>query len=151
MVKRKKSKAKPRRVVVEDLAVTDADGSVSYPHEGEFVTFRGGGQTVGDYLNGLELTMVQLDKVKAEDSGEDLTAQELATTRRATQLFEGSIDRMAESIVEWDWTDNNDQPYANPPTADVLKKLSFDELNWLGAGGRKKEAPLASESPSTSP
>lgn len=150
-----KSKPKPqkvpaRRVPADGMTVTVDD--VEYrPHAGEWVEFRGTAQSVGDYLNGLELTMLQLDAVKPEDASEDLTDQEIAKTRRATDLFRASLDRVVASVVNHSLTDNDGVLYPSPLTVEAVMSMSFDEINWLGSGGRKKQDPLADESPSTKP
>ena len=151
MPKKPPARKIPARKVLADELVITVDGVDYHPHEGEYVIFRGTAQTVGEYLDGLELQTIGLQGAKAEDGGDNLSDSELEVTRRASELFARTVEGIAARVVEWDWTDNDDNPYPSPPTAEVIKSLTFEELNWLGRGGRKTESPLAVESPSTAP
>ena len=41
------------------------------------------------------------------------------------------MGKLASGIAGWDFTDDNGQPYENPPTAETLKLLPNAEVGWL--------------------
>jgi hypothetical protein len=63
------------------------------------------------------------------------------------------LARSEEALESWTWTDNNGKDYP-PPTVDVLRRLSPDEIAYINekviSGGEKKDAAKNGSSPSTS-
>lgn len=118
----------PPRVVPSDDLVVLYDGQEIRPHEGETVTFRGRA-SVADYLSGLKLQRL----------GTELVAE--VNTSEIDALFAEALTGLASKIVEWTWTDDEGEPLPSPPTADLLQRLSFEELTWLvrAAGGQRSE------------
>jgi hypothetical protein len=133
---RKKAPTKlPRQpyTVSSDDFVVEEDGVEYRPHQGESVTFRGR-MTVGDYLNAISLSRFSAEAMEDAD-----------------KLFGQTIENLANRIVSWDWTgDYGEQLPA--PTAEVLKKLSFEELVWIigkANGQRTDDESKNGSSPST--
>jgi len=74
---------------------------VYYPHAGEYVDFKGR-PSVGLY--------VDLMSMASNTKG---------------------MERLASTIVGWNWTDDEGRPYENPPTFETLMLLPTEELKWL--------------------
>lgn len=128
---KKPTRPGPRRAFADDLEVV-VDGESFFPHMSEWVDFRGGNQTVGDFLSSLEIKGTDLGEAAVDDEA----------SRLAGLTFSAWIETIKDSIVGWNWTDATGKPFPSPPSVSDLRRLDFDELSWLRAGGRNKESPL---------
>lgn len=95
----------PRQVDSDDLAVV-VGGDTYYPHEGEWVKFKGR-PSMGLWL-----------KVKALGEEESSGGEEVYAL-------------LLNHIHSWSWTDDNGDPYENPPTIGTLLSLAKEEFGWL--------------------
>ncbi|MGE0057000.1 MAG: hypothetical protein AB7P33_09875 [Dehalococcoidia bacterium] len=107
---------RPNRVVVADDFVVNVDGELIYPHAGESVTFVGR-LTTNDLMHAMKLQRIDLD---ADDADQQLD--------QVRQFLAGRI-------AAWEWTDDEGEPYPNPPSPADIGRLDMDELGWLLANG----------------
>lgn len=91
----------PRQVDSDDLAVV-VGGETYYPHEGEWVKFKGR-PSLGLWL-------------KLRDLGDS---------------HEEAYGLLLQHIHSWNWTDDEGNPYENPPTIATLLSLAKEEFQWL--------------------
>ncbi len=121
----------PSRRVRSDDYVEASDGKEYRPHAGEWVDFRGK-SSVESIIVGLRLqSLLRLSGLSEEEAAE------------TSGLYERVTEDLAHAIKGWSWTDDDKNALPSPPSTEVVRGLSLDELLWLlGAryGGRTKEA-----------
>ncbi len=135
------TKLPSRTVICDDFEVV-IGGKRYWPHAGQRLVISGQG-SIDDVM--LSMGLASLQAVA------DLTPEE---AREAKDTLELMLARSAEAIEAWTWTDNNGNAYESPPTVDVLRRLSPDEIAYINekviSGGEKKDAAKNGSSPSTS-
>lgn len=157
------SKPTPKRVLSDDCAVP-VDGTVYYPHEGEWIELYAG-MSVAETLSfdkmrrmGAKLDAIK-DRPDADDHIEDIVE---VPYQRICAII-------ARHVTAWNWTDLASRPLP-PPSEEALMDLSDHELGWLAlavkgetSGQRKNdsapspitssedsgEGPTESDAPST--
>lgn len=146
------AKAKPAEIDALPTATIPSDdcvitfGKRKYrPHAGQHIKVAALG-TIGD----VELTM---DLASMGSLG-DLTPEQATDVAAKIAAIR---HRLSESIIEWDWTDVRGNVLPSPPTPDVIKRLTIEEVNYLvrkvvtGAAAEDTERDRKNaESPSTS-
>ena len=106
------------RVSSDDFAVVIGEEEYR-PHAGEWIEVRGKA-TVGDFLMASGLQQLQgLEEMTPDQFGELET------------LLEGVLRQLAASIAAWSWTDDRGEAMPSPPTAEMLRALSFEELAYV--------------------
>ena len=135
----KATKLPSRRVRSDDYAV-DLGGKEYRPHAGEWVDFRGR-STVESLIIDLRLqALLRLSGLTKEEAEE------------TSALYERVTEDLARSIVAWSWTDDDWKELPSPPSPEVIRSLSVDELFWLlrgRFGGRTEEDRKNGSPPST--
>lgn len=117
-------------------------GKRYWPHIGQELVISGQG-SIDDVV--LSMGLASLQKLS------DLTPEQ---ARQAKETLELMLARSAAAIESWTWTDNKGEAYASPPTAEVLRRLSPDEIAYINekviSGGEETDAAKNGSSPSTS-
>ena len=135
----KKILKKPPMAAVDSSSYEiEIDGEKYYPHSEETVTFksRGSVDTMMTYM-----TLVNFSQENESADAKANTAR-LMKELQADGLFYNLLDYLARNIKSWTWTDQNGDPYENPPSIATLKSLEFTEIFWLMSAqtGDKKPA-----------
>lgn len=116
-----KYKIPPRRVPSDDYSVA-LDGTMFFPHEGEWIEIQP--------LQNLGRLM------RLSDAWGRLSDRE----GNPTQAFEDICTELSQVIVGWNWTDNAGQPMPQPHNRpDVIKAVDSMELVYLYAKARNFE------------
>lgn len=121
-----KSKLPTKTIVADDLVI-EFGGGEYYPHAGEGVTYRLKRLSLEDYL-------LQLKAVSMQNEMNLALKNEVISDKAIIELSDAAtkaLSILASQIVSWDWTDDNNQPYPSPPTPEVLRSLSREEMRWL--------------------
>jgi len=121
---------KPRKFVPsivvpsDDLVVIDDDGNEQQPHAGEWVKFRKGVPL------SIMRALVQVSELS--EMGADATIEQ---AREAKALLSDLVDAIAHQVLDWNWTDENWEPYPRPKDGaafiEVLWKLDDPSMAWL--------------------
>lgn len=122
-----KSKLPLRKIICDDFKFTDAEsGKDFYPHVGETVTFSRK-TTISDMAKLMRFQSLagkqQADAIVGEPNSD--------TTLEFADALESLIDLLFDSLVSWEWTDDDDEPYPTHPTRDVVASLSVEEIVFL--------------------
>lgn len=128
-----KSKTKPTKlptktIVADDLEV-EVDGEKFYPHAGESVTYRVKNLSLDNYLVQMKALSLQFALPEAAVDNK-LDYQAVINLEEAAHKV---LALLASQIVSWDWTDDLSEPYPSPPTPEILRTLSREEMRWLDA------------------
>jgi hypothetical protein len=121
---------KGERMTCDDFEV-EQDGVTYYPHLEEYVEIIPI-RHLGSLKNLMELAAYQPNE-NAKFGDEKLMKQ-----------YDGICTFLADSILDWNFTDENNQPLPKPfRNAKIIEQLGLDEINYLVAklvGGRTDEA-----------
>lgn len=124
----------PLRRVQSDSCSVEVEGETYYPHRGEWV-----------------------DMTRIASARQWLLAMEMSQdgAEANTAKFGEVLQTVADRIVAWNWTDQRGNPLP-PPSYDVIRGLSFDEIRWLqqaslGVQPETEESRGNASLPSTSP
>lgn len=119
------AKPQPTRIPSDDCAVL-IDGETYHPHEGEWVEmFRGQSVAEMEPLNALLRLQPQMEAAR------DDPAAMAEVMPRMEEAFRAVSELLAERITGWSWTDMRGRALDNPPTAEALRRLDTQELNYL--------------------
>jgi len=117
MTKVKRTKFVPSLIVKsDDLVIQDDEGTEYHPHAGEWVRFR----------RSVSLRSVQIAQLAQGASEQDVASY--------AALIEALIDVLRRQILDWTWTDNDEQPMPKPGADgfdDALWDLQDYEMKWL--------------------
>jgi len=108
----------------DDLVVVDDESNEQQPHAGEWVRFRKGVP--------LSIMRAMTGATALSELGEGMTPEQAGD---AQALLTDLIDAIAHQILDWNWTDEDWQPYPRPADhaafVDVLWQLEDYEMRWL--------------------
>lgn len=126
-----RTKVPARRINSDDCKVT-VDGEDFFPHVGEWVEIAGG-RLFGEVMLNWEVS--DMTALEGKSPSEQV--------RLLNQRYEKLLTHVLGRVKGWSWTDDDGNPYPNPPTEDAVRRLSEAEVNylaWLGFRTSTEEA-----------